>query len=178
MNIPHGQCFNPPSDMFLDIFHILHSNINLNKRFLSFSTIPIIRTAKPGPGAYASEKIDLKQSPPEYSFGIRHSKWASDEDMMVTEPNAKSFLNYNLCSDMNMGPLNYFFWINLFLNFDLCSDMSLGHDLCQESRLVRCRIETFQKNIRPWTRLWFYNSFISWVNFTNCSQIFPQYSEI
>ena len=42
---------------------------------------PIIRTAKPGPGAYASEKIDLKQSPPEYSFGIRHSKWAPDEDM-------------------------------------------------------------------------------------------------
>ena len=53
--------------------------------------IPGDRTAKPGPGAYASEKvtfilrklkehfvqfqIDTKTSPPEYSFGVRHSKY-------------------------------------------------------------------------------------------------------
>ena len=97
---------------------------------------PIIRTAKPGPGAYASEKIDLKQSPPEYSFGIRHSKWAFDEDMirMVIE-DIWRMLNSWL-----------WWWCSWRLNLFVCSDMCMGHDLCQGNQLVRCRIEAFQQN--------------------------------
>ena len=30
---------------------------------------------KPGPGAYMSEKVNTKQSNPEYSFGVKHSKY-------------------------------------------------------------------------------------------------------
>ena len=33
------------------------------------------RVGKPGPGAYMSEKVNTKQSNPEYSFGVKHSKY-------------------------------------------------------------------------------------------------------
>ena len=36
---------------------------------------PKDRVGKPGPGAYMSEKVNLKTSAPEYSFGVRHSNY-------------------------------------------------------------------------------------------------------
>ena len=36
---------------------------------------PADRLEKPGPGAYMSEKVIMKQSNPEYSFGVKHSKY-------------------------------------------------------------------------------------------------------
>jgi len=44
------------------------------------------RTSKPGPGAYISEKINTKSNPPEYSFGVKHSKYVFGAKPLPGEP--------------------------------------------------------------------------------------------
>ena len=46
-------------------------NYSLSMRYQT----PGQRSVNPGPGAYMSEKVNTKSSTPEYSFGVKHSKF-------------------------------------------------------------------------------------------------------
>lgn len=46
-------------------------NYSLSMRY----SAPGDKTGKPGPGAYMSEKVNTKRTNPEYSFGVKHSKF-------------------------------------------------------------------------------------------------------